>query len=331
MSNTPFRHRLVALVPAVIGSSLAAQTLPTGEVSGQNVLGRASEAPLYSGTATLGYGNGEIEGEDFDRRSLMLSGDVAFGRRPDAGFGAELRLDLETLEADGELDLSGFSVAPRYRYNYGGELGVYFERTGFSGPDDDLRFNSYGVTGGYDYSFSDFEVYYGRIEAIGDLEGEDTGTEYGARYAARPMPEAVIGGLWGRTEIDGEGINVLGLGGAYSRGQLTLFGGITRASLDDLGGIDEYSGTALGIGAGYDLGGVAGLPLMASVEYVDRNLRLEGGGEEFDGDGHEIRLGLSLPFGAQSAVSPPQSSVAGSVIDGGRSAFGNNLTSLFGF
>lgn len=297
---------------------------------------------VFEGTLTLGYSSGKIKAlggsQDIDVPSLRMDSTISLSDN------FEFDLDLGARAVDPglgpiELNVTEFSLSPRYTMANGLIVGAYYEAVDFNlkpigiGTGGD----SMGLTLGKDFGQWDIEAHLGvsDMDILGLIGGVDI-MDFGLRGNYRVNDKFTLGGHFIYTDIDvpapinGGSIFSVGLGAEYMvRDNLALFGGLGRQWLSE-----TILGTPIGahanrysFGAAYTFGGNGQMmPMTASLELVRTDLALTNpvnGSANYD----EIRIGLTIPLG-HKGQSLPLNSAAYKASNGGRTAL-SHLLSLY--
>ncbi len=285
-----------------------------------------SHAQDFSGAVTLGYGDSDVSDVDQDITTRTFDGrlDVGFGN----GFSFGARFD----RIDGSLDgVSGdvtgdlFGLALDYAFGNGFAVGAYWEDAsiGIDGVPGDLSARSYGLSASYETAGMEFGGYYGdkSSDILAGIDAEDYGLTF--RYDAGT--QFLVGGNFGRTNLSSGGTSVdldmIGVAGSYAfSDQWAAFAGISRTSVD----LADLDITTMGLGVSYDFSAATSFGGIASLELARTDADLGGG----DGSIDTVRLGFTIPFGA-NASKVPLNSVADSILNPSHAVLSSTVLSAF--
>lgn len=284
-------------------------------------------AQEMSGAVTLGFGEHNISDIDQDLSTASLDGRVnlTFANGMTLGVNAGyLDLGIDGAPIDINATFVGLDVG--YKMASGLSFGAYAEQlTADAGLGIDLSLKSIGAKVGYATGDLDFGAYLGRTSVSPDIAGIEADTfGLSAKYAA--MPNLTLGGTFQRASISLGGgaaeadVDLLGIAGAYDiNEQFSMFGGISRTSIDEA----DADITTMGLGLGYnvDLGGVAS---TVSLELARTDLSAGSDGTDLD----TVRLGWTIPLGGKGTEAP-LNSVADSIFNPRHGAVNAALTGAF--
>jgi hypothetical protein len=280
-----------------------------------------------SGAFTLGFGDHEISDIDQGLSTATLDGRVNLTFANGMTFGVNAGyLDLGIDGAPVDITATFVGLDLGYKMTSGLSFGVYAEQlTADAGLVIDLSLKSIGAKVGYETGSLDLGAYLGRTSVSPDIAGIEADTfGLSAKYAA--MPNLTLGGTFQRATLsvgggaDEADVDLLGIAGAYDiNEQFSMFGGISRTSIDEA----DADITTMGLGLGYnlDLGGFAS---TVSLELARTDLSVFGGGTDLD----TVRLGLTLPLGG-AGTEAPLNSVADSIFNPRHGAVNAALTGAF--
>lgn len=272
-------------------------------LAGSSVTVQAQE---FSAAVSLGAGRVSVDGigDDLSTDSLDISFDADFGN------GFVLGGDLSAQGVDvggfvGEIDTTILSIDGHYRFANGLTIGAYAQRIEVDQLFSPLEFTSRGVTFGYDSARWGIEGFVGRTDfGALDIEAED----YGAIAWARPNDRLTLGASVIHSDIDitTQDPTLGRLAVVYDlTDSVTVFAGVDALSVDTQ---DVYT---VGLGLGFDLRQMTGVPAVLSVELTRQRV------DEMQIDG--VELALTIPLGKVSNKAP-LGSVAGHVLRPKRSA-----------
>lgn len=264
------------------------------------------QAQEFSAAVSLGAGSVSVDGIDGDLSTRSL--DIAF----DADFGNGLVLggDISAQGVDvggfvGEIDTTILSIDGHYRFANGLTVGAYAQRIEVDQRFRPVEATSRGVTLGYAADRWGIEGFVGRTDfGDRDLKAED----FGAIAWALPNERLTLGASVVHSDIDttDRDPTLVRLAGVYDLSDsVTVFAGVDALSLNAQ---DVYT---VGLGVGFDLKRLTGVPAILSVELTHQSI------DEMKIDG--VELALTIPLG-QVASKAPLGSVAGHVLRPKRSA-----------
>lgn len=281
----------------------------------------------YSGGVTLGYGKSDISdtSEDLTTLTIDLGGRIHASDR--LFFGGSLGLANIDGDGGGDLSLNYFSGEIGFKPHEMFELGLYAEKSEadlgvFIG---DASVTSFGAMVGAQYGGVDVSAFLGKSETDPDLPSgvdvTDAGLQIGRDFASGAFITARVGQSRVTDGTDDARMTIVGLAGGYRiTPAMTVFAGVSRATIEDLDG----DLTTAGIGLSYDLTNMGPAPITLSGEFVRSDL--DAGA--FSGEMDTIRFGLSIPFG-NAAASAPRNSVASSIANPRRNTLSAALIEAF--
>lgn len=268
-------------------------------------LGGTGEAQEFSGALSFGIGSVSVDGFDGDlsTRSVDAAVDADFGN------GFVLGGDISAQNVDvggfvGEIDTTIVAIDGHYRFGSGVTVGAYAQRIAID-QFRDMEFTSWGGTLGYAAKRWGVEAFLGQTD-FGNLDIE--AKDYGLIAWALPNDRLTLGASVIHTDIETSDRDptLVRLAGVYDLSDsVTIFAGVDALSLNAQ---DVYT---IGLGVGFDLKRLTGVPAILSVEYVNQRV------DEMKIDG--VELALTIPLG-RVASKAPLGSVAGHVLRPKRSA-----------
>lgn len=284
-------------------------------------------AQELSGGVTLGFGNHNISDIDQDLSTASLDGRVNLAFDNGVTFGVNAGyLDLGIDGAPFDITATFVGLDVGYKMSNGLSFGVFAEQlTGQAGIIPfDLSLKSIGAEFGYATGNLELGAHIGRTSISPDILPIDADTlGLTAKYAA--MPNLMVGGTFQRATLslgsDEADVDLIGLAAAYGvTDQISLFGGVSRTSIDEVDG----DVTTMGLGVGYDVN-VGGVASTVSLELARTDLSIGGGGSI---DLDTVRLGWTFPLGGKGTEAP-LNSVADSIFNPRHGAVNAALTGAF--
>lgn len=283
-------------------------------------------AQEMSGAVTLGFGDHEVSDIDQGLSTASLDGrmNMVFANGMTFGVNAGyLDLGIDGAPIDINATFVGLDVG--YKMASGLSFGAYAEQlTADAGIGIDLSLKSMGAKAGYQTGHLDFGAFVGRTSVSPDITGIEADTfGVSAKYAA--MESLTLGGSFQRASLSAGGseevdVDLIGVAGTYDvTGQFSLFGGVSRTTIDEA----DLDITTMGLGLGYnlDLGGVSS---TVSLELARTDLSAFGGSTDLD----TVRLGFTVPLGG-AGTEAPLNSVADSIFNPRHGAVNAALTGAF--
>ncbi|MCA9796836.1 MAG: porin, partial [Candidatus Eremiobacteraeota bacterium] len=261
------------------------------------------------GSAGLKYGFFKVDDSELNQAGLNLNGTYMFSGG--ASVAGELNFSrLSGDDSDGDVSLLGGRLDGRYPFAEDFYIGAYMEafKIRTDDPTDDTEAISFGLLGGMVRGPFSFGGYLGktRVSFDGDsASAVDLGLTLGYEPDGPWAVWALIQHSTGQDDDflgSDDSLTTLGLAGVYDLGpQWRLFGGATVTRTSGL------TLTTFGLGAGYDLSKVSGVPVTLGIELQ----HFISSGEDDDSlTANSVKLSLTFPFGAKGRVLP-----AGSLAD----------------
>ncbi|WP_010140306.1 hypothetical protein [Oceanicola sp. S124] len=276
--------------------------------------GAAMAAPTWDGVLTLGYANSSNDGGDAETLSLDGAASLDFGN----GLSLDMDVVLMSVEADGQsVEATKFGIAPEYHFASGLTLGAYLERGSLGGDaislgGDDIVMSALGLTIGMETETTDFEVYLGTGiagDALDDFAGGLDVLHYGASLAVTPTDRLAVAAAlqFGEYGFNGNTLNSHSVGLAVNyevTDAIAIFGAAQMTSVQAFG----LEMRQVGLGTSYDLGDLAGVPMVLSAELA--RLQLNAGGTNLS-EADTVRIGVTIPLGGKTDKMPQNSLASG--------------------
>jgi hypothetical protein len=283
----------------------------------------AQNSPSFSGTVTLGYSLGSVDGIpganiDLNTTTLDLETDIGFGSNFNIGldFGLSMTdVDISGVPIGLEADLMSFGIEPSYQFGNGIYAGLYYR---MGDLDVSISFlpitfgvdtNQYGLFGGYEKDALWIEGFYGKSDTSPGLSGVDI-TDWGLSASYDISPNFEIFGNFTRTGIDlgpaDIDLSVYALGAEYSfQNGMNVYGSIGFMDVD-LPIPVSIDGNQYTIGMSYDLANAnANVPIVVSLEYTMSDLNIP---VPISPGINAFSFGLTIPLGADADRTPLNSS-----------------------
>lgn len=285
-----------------------------------------SQAQTFSGSVTLGYGQGRAPDVSDALATTTLDGRMLY----DTGNGLVVAGELSgaRVSSDGLLgDLSGSSLGleATQRLHGGLSLGGYVEQNRLDTAEvEAIKATSFGIEAGYAIGAANLALFVGQSRTnfalLNAVDVRDLGLT--VRYAVGDRLSLGAALVNSAVPFLGADIDLrfLGLAATYSMNdRVSLFGGLTEASIQQFG----FDVRTLGLGLSYDMSGVVPFDTALSVELARTSI---GFVDSTSVD--TVRLGLTFPMGGDETRAP-LNSVADTVFNPRRNALSQLLLGVF--
>ncbi len=255
---------------------------------------QAQEYLSFSGTATLGYGFGDVSNiggtsGDLDAWSLDVETDIGIGDTwnigVDLGY-ADGNADFTPLGPNIGADGFEFSLEPSYRLQNGAYVGVYYGFADVSVSGIVLPFvgtgfdaDAYGIFGGYEGQRLWVEGFAGRSDVSGAFPFKTAGDDYGvaASYQFGSRTEVFGSLLNSNLTLGGASVNLTAIsaGAEYDfTDSLSVYGALSNLRGDLPFAAPDISALGGTVGVAYDFKN-SSVPVTLNAEYsyteIDQN------------------------------------------------------------
>lgn len=247
---------------------------------------QAKDFLTFSGTATLGYGIGDVSGlgaasGDLDAWSLDVETDIGIGDAWNVGVDlgyADGNADFTPLGPNIGADGFEFSIEPSYHLPNGAYVGVYYGYADVNVSGIVLPFvgtgfdaDAYGIFGGYEGQRLWVEGFAGRSDVSGAFPFSTAGDDYGvaASYQFGSRTEVFASLLNTNVTLGGATTNLTAIsaGAEYDfTNSLSAYGALSNLRVDVAGFAPDVSAFGGVIGVAYDFNNTS-LPITLNAEY----------------------------------------------------------------